>query len=369
MSTEYRTPQGPPWDVDDVADVHAGLFPAEATAELLARIKSDPDGAAILAALDSTVDDLSLLPPLLMPEKYVMRVEAALFAERRTAAATRPIARERLGALLAPGAGGDGGQTGPRPLPHLPKPRPQTIPGPAESSAHARAVPTVPPRHQPVIPAFLPGGPTPPPPPPPHPVRDLGEARERATARAAAAPASRPSTSGPTGPTGPSRLGSLEAQRRKRRRWTTGVLAAAAVAGVGVITAVALNQPSSTGVAGSQPPVASAPAVTVPGDANPGTGALQLDPGNLTPALASIEGRTPAGVLSNLGLYTECLKLNAISPDEVTGATEVTWSGSQAVAIVVKDAADATRVRVVVVGTNCGTSGNAAKLAEQTVTR
>ncbi|MEJ7647478.1 MAG: hypothetical protein WKF57_00295 [Nakamurella sp.] len=100
MSTEFRTPHGPPWDVDDVADVHAGVFPAEVTADLLTRIRSDPDGAAVLAALDSTVDDLSLLPPLLMPEKYVLRMETALFAERRTAAATRPIARERLGALL-----------------------------------------------------------------------------------------------------------------------------------------------------------------------------------------------------------------------------------------------------------------------------
>jgi hypothetical protein len=367
MSTEFRTPHGPPWDVDDVADVHAGVFPAEVTADLLTRIRSDPDGAAILAALDSTVDDLSLLPPLLMPEKYVLRMETALFAERRTAAATRPIARERLGALLAPGAGGGGSQGGPRPVPHLPTPRPQTIGGPGAPRPMATGpAPMVPPRHQPVIPAFLPGGP-PPTPPPSAPVHDLAEARERVATSSGSAPASRPAASGPTGP---ARLGSLEAQRRKRRRWTTGVLAAAAVAGIGVITAVALNQPSSSdGVAGAPGVTAPNPAVTVPGDVSPGSQALQLDLDNLAPALPSIEGQSPGGNLAGLAQFGECLKLNAINPDDVTGATKVSYSGGQAVAIVVKDATDSSKVRVVVVGTTCGTDGAAAKLADKTVTR
>lgn len=367
MSTEFRTPHGPPWDVDDVADVHAGLFPAEVTADLLTRIRSDPDGAAVLAALDSTVDDLSLLPPLLMPEKYVLRMETALFAERRTVAATRPIARERLGALLAPGVGGGGSQGGPRPVPHLPTPRPQTLAGGDPRPMPTRPAPTVPPRHQPVIPAFLPGGPPPPTPPPPAPVHDLAEARERAAMGAASAPESRPAASGPTGP---ARLGSLEAQRRKRRRWTTGVLAAAAVAGIGVITAVALNQPSSSdGVAGAPAAVAPTTAVTVPEDVSSGTGALQLDLDNLAPALPSIEGQSPGGNLAGLAQFGECLKLNAINPDDVTGATKVTYSGGQAVAIVVKDAADSSKVRVVIVGTTCGTDGAAAQLADRTVTR
>ncbi|WP_353649356.1 hypothetical protein ABLG96_21590 [Nakamurella sp. A5-74] len=367
MSTEFRTPHGPPWDVDDVADVHAGVFPAEVTADLLTRIRSDPDGAAVLTALDSTVDDLSLLPPLLMPEKYVLRMETALFAERRTAAATRPIARERLGALLAPGVGGGGSQDGRRPVPHLPTPRPQTIGGHGAPRPMAtRQAPTVPPRHQPVIPAFLPGGPPPSTPPPAAPVHDLAEARGRA-ATSSATPASRPAASGPSGP---ARLGSLEAQRRKRRRWTTGVLAAAAVAGIGVITAVALNQPSSSdGVAGAPAAVAPTPAVTVPGDVSSGSGALQLDLDNLAPALPSIEGQSPGGNLAGLAQFGECLKLNAINPDDVTGATKVTYSGGQAVAIVVKDATDSSKVRVVVVGTTCGTDGATAQLADRTVTR
>ncbi|MEJ7647479.1 MAG: hypothetical protein WKF57_00300 [Nakamurella sp.] len=195
----------------------------------------------------------------------------------------------------------------------------------------------------------------------------MAEARERAAGSSATTPASRPAASGPTGP---ARLGSLEAQRRKRRRWTTGVLAAAAVAGIGVITAVALNEPSSSdGVAGAPGAAAPTSAVLVPQEVSPGSEAVQLDLDNLAPALPSIEGEGPGGNLAGLAQFGECLKLNAINPDLVTGATKVTYSGGQAVAIVVKDATDSSKVRVVVVGTTCGTDGAAAKLADKTVTR
>lgn len=374
MSNDFRPPQGPPWDIDDVADVHAGLFPVDVTADLLALIKSDPDGAAILHALDSTVDDLSLLPPLLMPAKYVLRLDAALLAEQRSAHATRPIARARLGALLAPGAGGAAPRNFPAPLPHrpsLPSPRPQpptTIPVPA--------------RHHPVIPAVLPGAvfaPAAVQRQPMAPVADLNAAREHAATPANSPPAEPGTSTGPTstgstssGPSGPARIGSLEAQRRKRRRWTTGILAAAAVAGIGVIAVVALNQPSSIGVAGGANPGAPAPtSIDEPGavGATNGNSSAKLDLNNLGQAVPSIEGKRPAGVLSNLGLYDSCLRLNSIVSNDVNGATEVTFDGQQAIAIVVKNTADPARVRVVVVGTGCGADNNAATLADKTVTR
>lgn len=73
--------------------------------------------------------------------------------------------------------------------------------------------------------------------------------------------------------------------------------------------------------------------------------------------------------LAGLARFGECLELNAINADDVTGAAKVSYSGGQAVAIVVEDPTDNSKVRVVVVGTSCGTDGDATKIADKTVTR
>ncbi|MDQ6657780.1 MAG: hypothetical protein M3Z00_06105, partial [Actinomycetota bacterium] len=116
MSTAFGAPEGPPWDVDVVADVHAGVYPAAHTADLRRRIAADPQGAAILAALDRTVDELSLLPALTMPDKYVLRLGAAIAGEyqagskvaagsaRGTASGAQGIAAQRAAGGVRPAA-------------------------------------------------------------------------------------------------------------------------------------------------------------------------------------------------------------------------------------------------------------------------
>src|SRR5690242_11478509 len=112
MSSESgvrRTPVGPPWSVDDLADIHAGVYDAEITAALRARIADDPEGSAILAALDLTVDDLSLLPDLAMPEQYALRLDRAITAESlarteaRATGRTVPVVPFTFGPLLQGG--------------------------------------------------------------------------------------------------------------------------------------------------------------------------------------------------------------------------------------------------------------------------
>src|SRR4051812_1376286 len=79
------TPIDPPWSVDLLADLHAGVLDAETEAALRPRVESDPDALAVLAALDATLADLSSLPPIPMPRDVAERIDAAIAAEARGA--------------------------------------------------------------------------------------------------------------------------------------------------------------------------------------------------------------------------------------------------------------------------------------------
>jgi hypothetical protein len=84
---------GPPWSVDVLADLHAGVLDDAQAAELWPLVNADPEAQEILAALDATQADLASLaeapaPP--MPAEYAARLDAALAAE---AAAKFPSAR------------------------------------------------------------------------------------------------------------------------------------------------------------------------------------------------------------------------------------------------------------------------------------
>jgi hypothetical protein len=96
---------GPPWSVDVLADLHAGVLDDAQSAELWPLVDADPEARAILDALDATQTDLASLaaapaPP--MPAEFAARLDAALAAE---AAAAFPAAR---GATQAPRPAGPG---------------------------------------------------------------------------------------------------------------------------------------------------------------------------------------------------------------------------------------------------------------------
>jgi hypothetical protein len=101
------TPIGPPWSVDLLADLHAGVLDTETEAELRPRVEADPEARAVLAALDATVADLAALPALTMPEDVAARIDAALSAQPRPVAAVVDIgaARSRRNRRLGWGTG------------------------------------------------------------------------------------------------------------------------------------------------------------------------------------------------------------------------------------------------------------------------
>lgn len=83
MSGMENVPMGPPWSVDLIADLHAGVLPPEVAAQLRPRVESDPAAMEILQALDATLEDLHALPPIPMPDHVAARIDAALAAEAR----------------------------------------------------------------------------------------------------------------------------------------------------------------------------------------------------------------------------------------------------------------------------------------------
>ncbi|MEV6827555.1 hypothetical protein [Amycolatopsis sp. NPDC051102] len=75
---------GPPWSVDVLADLHAGVLDEARAAELWPLVDADPEAREILAALDATQADLASLahaPAPRMPAEFAARLDAALAAE------------------------------------------------------------------------------------------------------------------------------------------------------------------------------------------------------------------------------------------------------------------------------------------------
>jgi|SRR6185312_449235 len=376
------TPVGPPWSVDDVADVHAGLYPPEVTSDLRARIAADPDGAAILAALDSTVDELSLLPPLVIPPQYSLRIDQAISAEVRARAEgrTTPVVKGGFGALLTPSAAA-------APQPGLPTLTANRTSVPAPRSQPPRMEPGAPPpRHPPLIPRVLPGAAKFQPPQATRPERPAGGPPPYAPAdrdRTVPAMSPPPRSGGPGSSTGPQGRGpngerpgavtSLDAARAKRRRRIGGgLLAAAAVAAVVIVGVIGLrgsgNGPDTAGEA--QAPVTLSSTTTVPavGGGTPGEiQAFAIEPGKFDEAFAKLNG-TREGKLTDLPVFTACLAANKITGTDVLGVSDVTYEGKAAMAIAVAIPGNTTQAKVLVVGTGCGPSGPEV-LAQETVTR
>lgn len=90
MSGEQRrtgAPQGPPWSLDLLADLHAGVLDQQTADQLRVQVQDDPEAREILAALDATSSDLAALPPLTIPDDVSARIDAALENEVRAWAA------------------------------------------------------------------------------------------------------------------------------------------------------------------------------------------------------------------------------------------------------------------------------------------
>jgi hypothetical protein len=341
MSTDgdFRAgPTGPPWSVDVLADLHAGVYEPEVAAELRRRIGSDPEALAVLAALDSTVDDLSLLPPIRMPEQFAHRLDAAIATESRARSAARqsrptpvqPLRPPSLQQVIPPT-----GQSGPAQF------RGQTH-GPGHSSG---------PPGQPFGAQFTP--------------RSLvGQA---------------------SGNGGSNNVVSINAARSRRNRWLGGLVAAAAVVAIGTVTVTSLNKtPAGNGAvsAATQPSTITSqrpstseatggglggpPAQIAPSTQPITPNALELTPGRFQEAYPQIKGKNN-GPLANPKFFAGCMAANNIVGSTVLGVTEVTFKGQKASAIAVAE--DSTHARIVVVGLNCGVDGSAAYLDAETVTR
>jgi hypothetical protein len=114
-------PYGPPWSVDVLADLHAGVLDAEQSARLWSGVNADPQARAVIEALDTVKVELGLLrtaPAAPMPAHLAAKLDAAMRAEVMRAAGTRtptppPMApatdladaRKRRNRRLALGAG------------------------------------------------------------------------------------------------------------------------------------------------------------------------------------------------------------------------------------------------------------------------
>jgi hypothetical protein len=79
-------PPGPPWSVDVLADLHAGVLDPAESARLWPLVNADPQARAVLAALEEVtvgLGELGNAPVEPMPAQYAARLDSALAAEAR----------------------------------------------------------------------------------------------------------------------------------------------------------------------------------------------------------------------------------------------------------------------------------------------
>lgn len=75
---------GPPWSVDTLADLHAGVLDERTSQQLWQQVEGDPEARAVLDALDATTNDLASLAGAAtapMPEDVATRIDTALANE------------------------------------------------------------------------------------------------------------------------------------------------------------------------------------------------------------------------------------------------------------------------------------------------
>lgn len=85
---------GPPWSVDLLADLHAGVLDQAEAERLWPQVNADPEAQAIIEALEATTADLATLgsapaPP--MPQDVAARIDAALVREVEQSFGLAPV--------------------------------------------------------------------------------------------------------------------------------------------------------------------------------------------------------------------------------------------------------------------------------------
>ncbi|UJW34190.1 hypothetical protein L3Q67_10730 [Saccharothrix sp. AJ9571] len=102
---------GPPWSVDVLADLHAGVLDEREAAELWPLVRADAEASAIIEALESTTADLAALGDAdvdPMPAEFAARLDAALAEEMaRSAGNAGPAVAEPMAPPVAPVVGID----------------------------------------------------------------------------------------------------------------------------------------------------------------------------------------------------------------------------------------------------------------------
>jgi hypothetical protein len=96
MTDEHRGIEaaGPPWSVDLLADLHAGVLDEDRANELWPRVNAAPEALAIIEALEATTADLASLgsapaPP--MPVDVAARIDGALAKQAEEAFGLAPV--------------------------------------------------------------------------------------------------------------------------------------------------------------------------------------------------------------------------------------------------------------------------------------
>jgi hypothetical protein len=287
-----NTPMGPPWPVDVLADLHAGVLDDALSEQLWAKVRSDPEASAVLDSLDATQAELTGFanqPPPPMPTHFAARLDAAIAAE---AAAMTALPSQRQHA-------------GPAPMPHPARQFNQT-----QQFDQAQQFDSAQQFNQ-AQQNFA--QPRPAPPNQGAPVVDLAAAR---------------------------------AKRNRRMGWGAGVLVAAAAAVAVAVIAIPHAGTSSPGIAEPGPSAGSG--------ATGGGAPLALTSGHLTAATASSAlGRSDYGPLADPAKRSACLAANGQDADRTpAGAMQVTLNGEPGVLMVLTTGKLA-QFRLLVVGPDC----------------
>lgn len=300
-------PPGPPFDLDVLADLHAGVYPPDVAAALRARVAADAEATAVLAALDATLGDLRGLrdlPPAPVPASVAARLDAAIAGESAARAAATP-APDRAPTP----AGGDASDAG-RSVASLAAAR--RARGRRRGADHHRRQT--------------------------HWATGLGIAAAVAAAFTIGAVLLHPGGTSGRGMAG-------EAPTVTTQTAATG-------------------GPADSGPAPGNGPATTPPPAqpTVPPGA---TRAVVAVPHHLGDLLSQIDGSAAQGPLSDPQRMAACLTANDVADEKVLGVLPVSYAGQRAYAISLRTASDT--VRILVVGPDCGADG-ANLLEEQTTT-